>query len=134
MQEIQSKINNILLHAIYRMEDFKQERQDISCPHEFLQVAALKLPLDKTFKPHQHLAGIKETKITQEAWVVIRGKVEVYYYDMDGEFLELTRLNAGDVSITFYGGHNYLSLEEDTLVYEFKTGPYLGQEKDKVFI
>jgi hypothetical protein len=43
-------------------------------------------------------------------------------------------LEPGDISLTLHGGHNYVALEEDTLVYEFKTGPYLGQEKDKVFI
>lgn len=43
-------------------------------------------------------------------------------------------LKPGDCSITLYGGHNYVSLEEHTLVYEYKTGPYLGQEKDKAFL
>ena len=36
--------------------------------------------------------------------------------------------------MTFRGGHNYLCLEDDSLVYEYKTGPYYGQKKDKVFI
>jgi hypothetical protein len=36
--------------------------------------------------------------------------------------------------MTFRGGHNYLILEDDTIVYEYKTGPYLGQELDKVFL
>ena len=39
-----------------------------------------------------------------------------------------------DISITFYGGHNYVSLEDDTRVYEYKTGPYMGQARDKEFI
>ena len=38
------------------------------------------------------------------------------------------------MSFTLQGGHNYLILEDDTLVYEFKTGPYEGQEFDKKFI
>jgi len=36
--------------------------------------------------------------------------------------------------MTFFGGHNYLIMQDDTLVYEFKTGPYTGQQNDKVFI
>jgi hypothetical protein len=36
--------------------------------------------------------------------------------------------------MTFRGGHNYLILEEDTIVYEYKTGPYMGQQLDKVFL
>ena len=43
-------------------------------------------------------------------------------------------LYPGDCSMTFRGGHNYLILEDDTIVYEYKTGPYLGQEFDKEFI
>ena len=42
-------------------------------------------------------------------------------------------LETGDVSITLYGGHTYTILE-DALVYEFKTGPYTGQENDKIFL
>jgi hypothetical protein len=34
--------------------------------------------------------------------------------------------------MTFQGGHNYLALEEDTVVYEYKTGPYYGHAMDKV--
>ena len=29
---------------------------------------------------------------------------------------------------------NYIILEDDTIVYEYKTGPYEGQEMDKVFL
>ena len=43
-------------------------------------------------------------------------------------------LNQGDASFTLYGGHNYQILEDDTIVYEYKTGPYEGQKLDKTFI
>ena len=43
-------------------------------------------------------------------------------------------LEPGDASFTLEGGHTYTILEDDTLVYEYKTGPYEGQELDKVFI
>ena len=36
--------------------------------------------------------------------------------------------------MTFEGGHTYTILEDETIVYEYKTGPYKGQENDKVFI
>ena len=36
--------------------------------------------------------------------------------------------------MTFQGGHTYEILEEDTIVYEYKTGPYKGQANDKEFI
>ena len=34
----------------------------------------------------------------------------------------------------FDGGHTYEILVDDTVVYEYKTGPYMGQAKDKEFI
>ena len=45
-----------------------------------------------------------------------------------------TILLPGECTITYRGGHNYVSLEENTLVYEMKTGPYEGIDKDKKFI
>jgi len=76
-----------------------------------------------------------EKQIAQESWVVIKGKVQLFFYDIDGTLLrDDLILNAGDASFTLYGGHTYKILEEDTIVYEYKTGPYEGQELDKVFI
>ena len=55
-------------------------------------------------------------------------------YDTDEVFLCEEIIFPGDCSITFEGGHTYEALEEDTIVYEYKTGPYTGQNNDKVFI
>ena len=76
--------------------------------------------------------GEKEI-IAQEAWVVIKGKVEVSYFNELGHLIRKEILEEGDVSITLHGGHTYTILE-DALVYEFKTGPYTGQKNDKVFL
>ena len=43
-------------------------------------------------------------------------------------------IKKGDCSMTFEGGHTYEILEDDTIVYEYKTGPYFGQILDKEFI
>ena len=58
----------------------------------------------------------------------LRKKYEQYYAVADEKF------DKNDLSMTFRGGHNYEILENDTIVYEFKTGPYLGIEFDKKFI
>jgi hypothetical protein len=64
---------------------------------------------------------------------VLRGVVVAHLYDLDDTPLAEVPLHAGDLSVTFYGGHTYCC-SEDALVYEFKTGPYLGVEQDKVFL
>jgi cupin fold WbuC family metalloprotein len=135
MREIYSNVQeDKLLHIVLRKEDVKDERLNVIADEEFLQLAAMKLPKGKTFKPHKHVYCEKISTIAQESWVVIEGKVKVVLYDLDDSVIAEPILNSGDVSITLYGGHTYEILEDNTLVYEYKTGPYLGLEKDKEHI
>lgn len=135
MKKIMSKVQpDLLLHGISRVDEITDGRADLSTEDEILQLAALKMPLGKTFKPHKHIYVEKKVTTTQESWVVIRGKVKVILYDIDDTIIAEEIIGPGDASITFRGGHNYLILEEGTVVYEYKTGPYYGQAKDKVFI
>jgi len=128
------KEQNVLLHIINRLEDITG-RTDIAPEEEFLQLATLKMPKGKTFKPHKHIwKPGKEKVVAQESWVVIKGRVKVIMYDTDDSIVAERVLQQGDCSMTFQGGHNYEILEDDTIVYEYKTGPYEGQEKDKKFI
>lgn len=136
MNEIFSKINkNLLLHLNLTKNEIA-ERKDFISPNEFLQVATMKLSKSQTFKTHKHIWKTQFEKkiIAQEAWVVISGSVKVFYYDIDDSFIKSVILSSGDCTITLQGGHNYESLEDHTLVYEFKTGPYEGIEKDKILI
>ena len=135
MKKIYSKIKeDLLLHIVIKKEDFVEGRQDVIDADNSLQLSLLKLKEGKTFKPHKHILINKETKITQESWVVISGKVKAILYDIDDTIIEEVILTPGESSITLYGGHNYFILEDDTVVYEYKTGPYKGQEYDKEFI
>ena len=136
MEKIYSKINGELLHQIVRLDDVVSGRIDLSTYNNYLQCAALKLPKGYTFKPHKHNVNPRhdENYIPQESWCVIRGKVQCIFYDIDDTIITEPILSAGDVSFTFSGGHNYLILEEDTIVYEYKTGPYFVKKIDKTFI
>jgi hypothetical protein len=62
-----------------------------------------------------------------------KGSVKCIFYDID-DIIATPILKAGDASFTLYGGHTYQILEDDTIVYEYKTGPYEGQKLDKVFL
>lgn len=135
MKKIYSKVQEgLLLHIVHKKEEIVEQRNDLISSDEFLQVSTLRLPANKTFKPHKHIDIDKQTTTTQESWVVIQGAVKASLYDLDDQIIAEELLMPGDISLTLHGGHNYVALEEDTLVYEFKTGPYFGQEKDKVFI
>jgi hypothetical protein len=123
-----------LLHIINKYEP-EDGRKELVEPQNFLQVAVLNLNEGQRFLPHKHIwkeLGSLQT-IAQESWVVIKGTIQVNYFDLDDSFLCSHNLSEGDASITLFGGHSYTILEK-AYVYEFKSGPYLGQEKDKIFI
>jgi hypothetical protein len=135
MQKIFSKLESgLLLHLIYR-KNHEIGRSQLVDSREYLQVSTLNLLKGETILPHKHLwKKLQNTQnIAQESWVIIDGKVEVTYYDTDNSILQIEILSAGDLSITLYGGHSFIILE-DLIAYEFKTGPYLGQNNDREFI
>jgi len=134
IQNIYSKINNSLIHIISRKNKFEGDRVFIVPDDQYLQVAQMKMDNGKKFQAHRHIPLERVSKLTQEAWVVIDGSVKVYLYDIDDTFIEEVVLNPGDCIISLGGGHNYESMKDDTLIYEFKLGPYMGIEKDKINI
>jgi hypothetical protein len=135
MEKIYSKVDGRLLHIVYRLKDFNG-RQEIIPENNFIQCAALKMEKNKTFPPHKHIIKDRHypEQIAQESWVVIKGSVKCILYDLDDSIIFTPILKEGDASFTLYGGHTYEILEENTLVYEYKTGPYEGQKLDKTFI
>jgi cupin fold WbuC family metalloprotein len=137
MEKLYSKVDpEKLLHIVYVAGDFKEQRTELVDPNNFIQCAYLRMEKGTTFRPHRHIwkSPSYDKVIAQESWVVIKGSVNAIFYDTDGEYLESHILYTGDCSFTLEGGHNYEILEDDTVVYEYKTGPYTGQENDKVFI
>lgn len=135
INKIYSQVNkNILLHIIVR-NSREEQRVDVCPDTEYLQLACLNMNKGKTFRPHKHIWKKGEPQvIAQESWVVLDGKVKVFLYDIDDQIVHVDYLEKGDASITFQGGHNYKILEDNTQVYEYKTGPYYGQVLDKEFI
>ena len=136
MEKIYSNVEEgKLLHIINRLSEI-EKRTEVVPENNFIQCAALKMEKNKTFLPHKHITKQRtyEAQIAQESWVVIKGSVKCKFYDIDDKLIAEPVLYPGDASFTLYGGHTYEILEEDTIVYEYKTGPYLGQELDKVFL
>ena len=134
--KIYSKIDpTLLLHVVNRLSEI-EGRTEIIPEDNFIQCASLKFDECRTFPAHYHIKKDRRyrEKIAQESWVVIKGRVKCIMFDLDNQILATPILEPGDASYTLYGGHTYEILEEGTVVYEYKTGPYEGIEKDKVFI
>lgn len=139
MKKIYSKVSpDKLLHIVHFPEDFPDEnvqRIDIVDSDNFIQCSSLNLKKDKTFRPHKHIWKNRQRDvIAQESWIVVKGSVKCFFYDLDDELLETVIISQGCASFTLEGGHNYLILEDNTLIMEYKTGPYEGQSLDKKFI
>jgi len=136
MEKIYSKVEEgKLLHIINRLSDING-RTEVIPENNFIQCATLKMEKNKTFPPHKHITKDRHytEQIAQESWVVIKGSVKCILFDIDDQIIATPILYPGDASFTLYGGHTYEILEEDTIVYEYKTGPYEGQSLDKKFI
>ena len=139
MKKIYSRVDEgKLLHIINRYDEI-ESRTDVAPTDEFLQLATLKMEKGKTFRPHKHIwkdnpSGHFGKVIAQESWVVIKGSVKVHLYDLDDELIEVIGFYQGVCCMPFVWGHTYTILEEDTVGYEYKTGPYQGQKLDKVFL
>lgn len=125
-----------LLHIIQRKRDIVQGRVDLVDPNELLQIASIRQSKGVTYQPHKHVyKRLPHEGVTQESWCVISGVVQVTLYDIDDTVLHTDVLESGDISITLdEGGHNYLFMADESVIYEYKSGPYYGQEEDKVFI
>ena len=136
MEKIYSKVEEgKLLHIINRLAEI-EGRTEVVPENNFIQCATLRMPNGKTFPPHKHITKDRHytEQIAQESWVVIKGRVRCKFFDVDDTLIATPVLGPGDASFTLYGGHTYEILEEDTIVYEYKTGPYEGQSLDKTFI
>lgn len=135
MEEIYSRFDSsLLLHVINKFGNIDGKRQNLGPEKESLQVACLSLNKGMEINSHKHLEQTRTTEITQESWLVVKGSIKIKLYDTDDSLIKEEILNSGDCLVTFRGGHGFIALDEGTCVYEFKTGPYLGKEKDNAKI
>ena len=136
MIEIYSKHNNKLLHLVYSPSEFPEGATELVNPCHFIQCMFLNLPKGKKFPAHQHIWKdvMNKQTISQESWVVLKGSAKGSFFDTTGELLKDVILKEGDITFTLDGAHSLEILENNTLIYEFKTGPYEGAAKDKVFL
>lgn len=135
MERIKSKTHpEQLIFSLLRVDDIRNTRTDLSPDEEYIQVSGRKMSAGFAVPPHRHTRLERNTDLTQEAWVILQGKVLATFYDLDDSFLCERVINPGDVVVFYRGGHALTVLEDDTIFYEFKSGPYFGLENDKVKI
>ena len=124
----------LLLLAINRRSEISEKRVDLCPEDQYLQICTKVMPKGLKFKPHKHNKLDRETDYTNEAWIILEGSVSATFWDIDDKKMLETTLSAGDCAVVFRAGHSFEVIEEGTILYEVKSGPYFGTEKDKTFL
>jgi cupin fold WbuC family metalloprotein len=80
--------------------------------------------------PHYHLPSHRIIKKTTECILVKRGRCWLDLYNDQNDLVSTHDLMQNDIVMLVNGGHGF-RMQEDTILFEIKQGPYLEQD-DKV--
>jgi cupin fold WbuC family metalloprotein len=133
-RRLYSRVTPGRLLAIISYFDNVVIRHDLVHPDSLLQVAIIPMDKGSSVAPHRHLDVERNTVGTQEVWVVVRGGINVRVYDLDDSPIEVFKLSEKDIFVALAGGHEILSSDSNTILYEIKNGPYLGEALDRIRI
>lgn len=123
-----------IIFSLFKLCKFKENRIDFTPDTEYLQASCSLLNKNKKIQSHKHKPNQRIINITQEAWLIFKGSIKAKFFDIDDSFLREIILKTGDCVVLFNGGHSFTTLETDTILYEFKNGPYYGAIKDRIDI
>ena len=101
--------------------------------YEPLQSSRMNYKAGSEFKIHKHIMNPRTIKYTQEAFIVIKGKVEVSIFDNAGTLIGRLEAWEGEAIFVYRGGHG-VKILEDALLYEVKAGQFTVVSEDKEFI
>lgn len=128
------KDGDILIAKILRNSQWPEGLTFYTEDKDFVQVSTWNYNAGKHLKAHSHKICRRDSDRTQEVILVKSGKMKVYFYNKDDKLIKEDCLNMGDIAIIYAGGHAYDILEDKTLIFEVKNGPYPGIERDKKLI
>ena len=121
----------LVLHVIADVNKVTQCRTDVTPPDKLLQASIIPLAEGKKVGPHSHdlrTIASHNSGVTQECWFVYRGKVSVQLFDENRTLIHEQTLSRGQLLITFAGGHSLQCIEANSMILEFKNGPYIGKD------
>ena len=98
--------------------------------YEPLQASRMQYKQGSEFRIHKHILNPRTIKYTQEAFIVIKGKVEVSLYDDNCNMVGRLEAWDGEAIFVYRGGHG-VKILEDALLYEIKAGQYTAVSEDK---
>lgn len=114
-------------------DDVKRGSEWFGHPIESLQAQRMQYEAGKSFRIHHHIMNPRTIKRTQEAFVVIRGRIAVDVYDNAAKLVGTLEAGPGEAIFVYRGGHGIRVLEE-CIAYEVKAGQFSMVSEDKAFL
>lgn len=103
-------------------------------PHHPLQASRMNYKSGKAFRAHKHLMNPRIINRTEEAFVVISGKIAVDIFDDNQYHLGRLIANAGELVIV-YKGYHLVTIVEDAVCFEIKAGQFNGYiSEEKMYV
>lgn len=118
---------------IIRKESTVKETRFFSAPESSFQFGLLAHEAGFSEAPHYHHPFVREIADLQQMFVMQRGVIIIDLYTDDGVKFREIELRAGDAIVLIHGVHG-LRVIEDYQAISVKQGPFLGTEKDKIFV
>ena len=116
----------IILRAAYEPESI----EFLTSQDESLQLSVMRRPKGHVITPHLHKPVERTVQYTYEALYIVRGRVEVTFFNERREVVTRRELAQGDCVMLMTGGHGFRVLEDCKMI-EVKQGPYAGTDFDK---
>lgn len=102
------------------------EKTEFLTPDDFgQQMGMIVYGKGQSIIPHVHLPVTRTVEGTTECIVVRSGLCEIDLFDKDKIYITTRKLKVGDIILLLGGGHGFRMLE-DTVLFEVKQGPYVG--------
>jgi cupin fold WbuC family metalloprotein len=120
-----------IIHTIADANCFNSDRLNITSSDRLVQASLINLKQDIEVGPHRHLERTYDKVLAnciQECWLIYKGSVLLRLYDELNVQIHEETLGSGMIIVSYSGSHYLRCLESDTVLLEFKRGPYIGRD------
>ena len=108
-------------------------RTNLTEPSQIIQASLINMTRFQSVPRHEHLPIERYTTGTGEGWLVLNGSVEAEIFDIDQTSLGKYILKKFDMILMFNGGHSLYATKKNSVIFEFKNGPFKGSDSDKIY-
>lgn len=130
MQEI--RLGEQILAKKYSIDEERDEFNFFTEPNDGLQIGMFRYGKNKVIQNHIHNIFSRSFNKTCEMLFVLNGRLRADIFSDEKELVQSIEVNKNEFIILLNGGHGFETLDENTIIFEAKNGPYFGVEKDKI--